>query len=150
MVNKQFNIMRRIFTFCLLITLAVISVNTYANDYVTESDYAYSNEKASLSISNKSDYTLTIKVMRSNGGGLYATVTIPARSSRIVYFSKSGSFYTKMKAEKGLETLYKQDSPFSIQCDRSGYTEASMSYYISSYGGSAGQTISKSEFEKNY
>lgn len=142
--------MRRIITFCLLITFAVIAVNVYANDYVKESDYAYLNYRASLSISNRSDYTLINKVMRINGGGLYATVTIPARASRIVYFSKSGSFYTKMKAENGLETLYKQDSPFSIQCDSSGYTEASISYYISSYGGSAGRTISKTEFEKNY
>ena len=142
--------MRRIFTLCLLITLAVFSVNAYANECVTESDYSYSNEKATLSISNRSDYTLTIKVMRSNGGGLYTTVTIPAKSSRTVYFSNSGSFYTKMKAEKGLETLYKQDSPFSIQCDNYGYTEASISYYVSSSGGSAGKSISKSEFEKNY
>lgn len=142
--------MKRIFTLFLLITLKVFSVNVYANDYVTESDYFYSNEKASLSISNRSDYTLTIKVMRSNGGGLYTTVTIPAKLSRTVYFSNSGSFYTKMKAEKGLETLYKQDSPFSIQCDNYGYTEACISYYVSSSAGSAGKSISRSEFEKNY
>lgn len=142
--------MKRIFTICLLIALAVFSVNAYANDYVTESDYSYSNEKASLTISNRSEYTLTIKIMRNNGGGLYSTVSIPARSSRTVYFSNSGSFFTKLKAEKGIETIYKQDSPFSIQCDSSGYTEASMSYYISSTGGSAGKSISRSEFEKNY
>lgn len=142
--------MKRIFTICLSIAIAMFSVDVYANDYVTESDYSFSNEKASLSISNRSDYTLTIKVMRSNGGGLYTTVTIPAKSSRTVYFSNSGSFYTKMKAEKGLETLYKQDSPFSIQCDIYGYTEASISYYVSSAGGSAGKSISRSEFEKNY
>lgn len=142
--------MKRIFTICLSIALAVFSVNAYANDYVTESDYSYSNEKASLTISNRSEYTLTIKIMRNNGGGLYSTVSIPARSSRTVYFSNSGSFFTKLKAEKGIETIYKQDSPFSIQCDSSGYTEASMSYYISSTGGSAGKSISRSEFEKNY
>ena len=142
--------MKRIFTICLLIVLAMFTVDAKDVVSISDSHISYSEEKASLNILNKSDYTLTIKVMRSNGGGLYATVTIPARASRIVYFSKSGSFYTKMKAEKGLETLYKQDSPFSIQCDSSGYTEASISYYISSYGGSAGRTISKSEFEKNY
>ena len=97
--------MKRIFTICLSIAIAIFSVYVYANDSVTESDYSYSNEEASLSISNRSDYTLTIKVMRSSGG-LYTTVTIPAKSSRTVYFSNSGSFYTKMKAEKGLESLY--------------------------------------------
>lgn len=141
--------MKRIFTICLSIAIAMFSVDVYANDYVTESDYSYSNDKASLSISNRSDYTLTIKIMRCNVG-LYTTVTIPAKSSRTVYFSNSGSFYTKMKAEKGLETLYKQDSPFSIQCDNYCYTEASISYYVSSSGGSAGKSISRSEFEKNY
>ena len=142
--------MRTILTFCLSIAFAMFTVNAYASDYVTESGYTYSNEKASLSISNRSDYVLTVKIMRNNGGGLYSTVSIPARSSRTVYFSNSGTFYTKLKAEKGMETIYKQDSPFSIQCDSNGYTEASMSYYISSYGGSAGKSISRSEFEKNY
>jgi len=142
--------MRTLFTICLSIALAMFTANTYAFDLDANSEYSYSDGRASLSISNRSEYTLTIKVMRNNGGGLYTTVTIPAKSSRTVYFSNSGSFYTKMKAENGWETLYKQDSPFSIQCDSNGYTEASMSYYISSYGGSAGKSISKSEFEKNY
>jgi len=142
--------MRRIFTICLSIALAMFTVNANANEKVADLEYSYSNEQASLSISNRSEYTLTIKIMRNNGGGLYSTVSIPARSSRTVYFSNSGSFYTKLKAEKGLETIYKQDSPFSIQCDNYGYTEASMSYYISSTGGSAGKSISRSEFEKNY
>ena len=142
--------MRRIFTICLSIALAMFTVNANANEKVADLEYSYSNEQASLSISNRSEYTLTIKIMRNNGGGLYSTVSIPARSSRTVYFSNSGSFYTKLKAEKGLETIYKQDSPFSIQCDSYGYTEASMSYYISSTGGSAGKSISRSEFEKNY
>ena len=55
--------MKRIFTICLSIAIAIFSVDVYANDSVTESDYSYSNEKASLSISNRSDYTLTIKIM---------------------------------------------------------------------------------------
>lgn len=142
--------MRTFFTICLSIALAMFTVNAYAADSTTNSECSYSDGKASLCISNRSEYTLTIKVMRNNGGGLYTTVTIPAKSSRTVYFSNSGSFYTKLKAENGWETLYKQDSPFSIQCDSYGYTEASMSYYVSSYGGSAGKSISKSEFDKNY
>ena len=142
--------MRTHFTICLSIALAMFTVNAYAADSTTNSECSYSDGKASLSISNRSEYTLTIKVMRNNGGGLYTTVTIPAKSSRTVYFSNSGSFYTKLKAENGWETLYKQDSPFSIQCDSYGYTEASMSYYVSSYGGSADKSISKSEFDKNY
>lgn len=142
--------MKTIFTIFLSIAFAMFTTDVCANDVNVNSPCFYSTEQASLDILNKSEYTLTIKIMRNNRGGLYTIVTIPAHSSRTVYFSHSGSFYTKMKAENGWETLYKQDSPFSIQCDNFGYTEASIAYYVSSYGGSAGKTISKSEFEKNY
>lgn len=142
--------MKSILTVFLSIAISMFAFDASANETNVNSTCTYTSEKASLDIENRSEYTLTIKIMRSNGGGLYTTVIIPAKSSRTVYFSKSGSFYTKMKAEKGIETIYKQDSPFSIQCDTYGYTEASISYYVSSYGGSAGKSISRSEFEKNY
>ena len=141
--------MRTIITVFLSIALAMCASNVNAAE-TAATELSSHTEKASLCISNRSEYSLTIKVMRTNSGGLYSTLTIPAKSSRTVYFSQSGSFYIKMKAEKGLETLYKQDSPFSIQCDSFGYTEATLSYYVSSYGGSAGHSISRSEFEKNY
>ena len=96
--------MRKIFTLCFSIALAMFTVDANADvrDCGMESEYSYSYEKASLCIYNKSEYTLTVKIMRNNGGGLYSTISIPAKSSRTVYFSNSGSFYTKLKAEKGI------------------------------------------------
>lgn len=106
-------------------------------------------QNASLTINNRSDYTLTVKVMKTYGG-LYSTVTISPRSSRSVSFSSSGSFYCKTKAENSWETLYKKSSGFSVQCDQFGYTQGSLDFYVSSSGyGNSGSSISKAEFEKN-
>ena len=84
-------------------------------------------------------------------GGLYQTLYIPPKQTRTAYFSKTGLFYTKTKAEKSLSaTLYKKDEEyFEIVCDSRGYSEASMTYYVSEYGGNAGESISKAEFEKD-
>lgn len=107
------------------------------------------SESASLTILNRSDYELTIKVM-SLSGGLHRTLRIAPKSSGRVSFSSSGTYYVKSKAEKSLSSiLYKKDSPFKIQSDSNGYTVATIEYYVSGGGGTAGSTISKSEFEKN-
>ena len=106
-------------------------------------------EQASLSVSNSSDYTMTVKIMKCSGG-LYQTLYIPPKQTRIAYFSKTGWFYTKTKAEKTLSILYKKDENcFEIVNDSRGYSQASITYYISEHGGNAGQSISKSEFEKD-
>lgn len=107
-------------------------------------------ENATLSISNSSDYYLTVKIMKY-GGGLYTTLYIPAKQTSTAYFSKTGWFYTKTKAEKSnSSTLYRKDyQPFEMVCDHRGYSQNSMTYYISEGGGSAGKSISKSEFEKD-
>jgi hypothetical protein len=107
-------------------------------------------QQASLKISNSSDYNLTVKIMKYSGG-LYSTLYIPAKQSRTTYFSRTGWFYTKTKAVKSMsQTLYmKDDKAFEIVCDERGYSENSMTYYVSEYGGSAGESISKSEFERD-
>lgn len=107
------------------------------------------NSQAKLTISNRSDYTITVKVMRAEGG-LYATRTISAHSSSTVSFSKTGRYYTKTKAQKGIETLYRQGGTFEMQCDDTGYTEGTLEFYVSGGSGASGQSISKAEFEKDY
>ncbi len=108
-----------------------------------------SSVTASLTIQNRSSYALTVKIMRTGGRGLYQTLTIAPNSSGYVSFSKSDSFYTKTKASKGLETLYKKSGSFSIQCDERGYSQATLQFYVSSGNGGSGQSISKSEFDSN-
>lgn len=141
--------MKTFFKLFVAAMFALISLNANASDSCSTNASSYGDD-ASLKISNSSNYYLTVKVMRSNGGGVYTVVSIPARSSRTIFFDRSGTFYTKLKAEKGYETLYKQDSSFHIQCDSNGYTEANMTFYVSSYGSSAGKSISRNEWEKNY
>ena len=122
----------------------------------SENPSSYSQSKttnASITIKNRSDYSLTVKILKTNGRGLYRTVYISPRSSSTVTFSSSDNFYTKTMAVKdGLfgETLYRKGEAFSIQCDSQGYTEGTLEFYVSSTGGSSGQGISKSEFEKDY
>ncbi|MGM9818113.1 MAG: hypothetical protein ACI30B_03920 [Paludibacteraceae bacterium] len=108
------------------------------------------NPQAKLTITNSSEYTLTIKIMKLSGG-LHSTLYIPPRQTQTAYFSQGGLYYTKTKAEKDFAlTLYKKDeTPFQIICNSNGYTEATMTYYVSSQGGNAGSSISKSDFEDN-
>ena len=128
--------MKRIILSFAIVFIALFSVNA--------------QERASLTISNTSNYTLTVKVMKQMGG-LHATLYIPPQQSRTTYFSSTGYFYTKTKAEKsGSFTLYKKDeSCFKIVCDSRGYSEAVMSFYVSEHGCNAGESISRAEFEKN-
>ncbi|MGL5980121.1 MAG: hypothetical protein ACRCZY_04440 [Phocaeicola sp.] len=139
--------------FFILILISFLSIkSSLATNQPSDFDYSFvelQSESASLTISNRSDYELTIKIMHLSGS-LYTTICIAPNSSGRVSFSNSGIYYVKSKAEKSFSsTLYKKDSPFQIQSNSNGYTVATIEYYISGGGGSAGATISKSEFEKN-
>ena len=129
----------------ILTAIITLSISASATDNPAETGY---QQNAVITISNRSDYTITVKIMRA-GGGLYTTRSIGPRSSSSVSFANSGDFYTKTKAEKGLETLYKKGSIFNIYCESDGYTEGTLEFYVSGYG-SSGQNISRAEFEKNY
>jgi hypothetical protein len=110
----------------------------------------YANAK--LTIVNRSEYSLTVKIMKTGGRGLYRTVYISPKSSSLVTFSSSDSFFTKTMATKGgliPETLYRKTGVFTVQCDEDGYTEGTIEFYVSSSGGGSGQGISKAEFERN-
>ncbi len=119
----------------------------------TPSSSSYSQSKsASLTIRNRSSYSLTVKILRTNGRGLYTTVYISPQSSTTVSFSRSDSFFTKTKAVKGgivPETLYRKGGSFSVQCDGNGYTEGTLEFFVSSGGGASGKGISKAEFDSN-
>ena len=84
-----------------------------------------------------------------NEGGLYTTRVLNPHSSSTVTFSKSGYFYTKTKAEKGMETIYKKGGVFDVYVGSDGYSEGELEFYVSEGYGSSGQSISKAEFEKN-
>ena len=139
-----------LFAFVIGVVLDMNGQGWYSNTGNNSNKSSYSTTtNASLTIQNRSSYSLTVKVMKTNGRGLYQTVYISPQSSRTVYFSKSDNFYTKTKASKNYETLYKKSGVFSIQCDKSGYSQATIEFFVSSGGGGTGQGISKSEFESD-
>ena len=121
----------------------------YSNSDNTSNGSYATSATASLTIMNRSSYTLTVKIMKTGGRGLYRTVSISPKSSSTVSFYSSDTFFTKTKATKGLETLYKKSGTFSIQCDEEGYSQATLEFFVSSGGGGTGQGISKAEFDKD-
>lgn len=147
---KQFVIM---ILLVLGMTQNVLAQGWGGQSYGTASNYSRSlHANASITIANRSDYTLTVKIMRTGGRGLYSTVNIYPHSSTVVSFSSSDSYFTKTKATKGgliSEPLYRKSGAFSVKCDETGYTEGTMEFYVSSGAGGSGQGISKSEFESD-
>ena len=147
--------MKQLIFMMLLIAGMVQNVNAqgWSNGYSNNSGYTRSQSaNASITISNRSDYALTVKILKTGGRGLYQTVYISPKSSRMVTFSSSDTYFTKTKAVKdGIfgETLYRKGGSFSVQCDSRGYTEGTLEFYVSSGNGGSGQGISKSEFESN-
>ncbi len=129
----------------ILISLVIV----LATVFCVNAQPSAQSAQGKLTISNKSDYTITVKVMYADGG-LYTTKYISAHSSSSVSFSRTNRFYTKTKASKGLETLYRKGDVFEIVSDSRGYTEASLEFYVSGGYGASGQSISKAEFEKDY
>ena len=134
-----------------VLTMGLI-VNASAQGWYSDSDVS-SSHNASLTIMNRSSYSLTVKIMRTGERGLYQTISIAPQSSGYVTFSKSDTFFTKTKATKGRETLYKKSSPFSVQCDATGYSQGTLEFFVSSGRGGgrggSGQGISKAEFDKD-
>ena len=134
--------------FLMFVLIMGLIVNVSAQGWYSGSNISSSNS-ASLTIMNHSSYSLTVKIMKTGGRGLYQIVSIAPKSSSTISFYKSDNFFTKTKASKGYETLYKKSGIFSIQCDDSGYSQATLEFYVSSGSGGTGQGISKAEFESN-
>ena len=120
----------------ILVLVVATSLSGFCQGWYSDNDNylgtsASSSANASLTIQNRSSYTLTVKIMRTGGRGLYQILSISPNSSGYVTFYRSDTFYTKTKASKGYETLYKKTSPFSIQCDETGYSQATLEFFVS-------------------
>lgn len=103
---------------------------------------------ASITFSNKSAYTMTLKIIGVYGG-LYRTVSLPAHSSQVVHFNRSQTFKIKIKATYLGVTSYHDGGSFSVTCTDTEWTEGEMSFQMSTYGSGLGPTISAKEFESN-
>jgi hypothetical protein len=111
--------------------------------------------QARLTIENNSGRVMTVKVMKdySGKGTLHETVTIEGYNSEIIYFSESGTYFTKSKAVlKGKEPIYRKGQLFSVRNDDRGYSVLTLTFTIKESSvpqASGGKAISKSEFDQN-
>ena len=108
-------------------------------------------QSATFTVHNMSERSLTVKIMKYDGG-LYNTIYVPAKSSRTTNIFTQGYYYTKTKAEKQWsETLYSKDDAFFVQNNSQGYSVLTVTYWVeeSKYPQSSGQRISKLEFEND-
>lgn len=113
-------------------------------------------QKAELHIVNNSERLLTLKIMRDGGtseDSKYSILTVSPHTSSTEYFSETGHYYLKTKAEKtGTETIYKKGDPFEVYVGSDGYSVLTITYTIKESNVKnpmEGKEISKSEFERN-
>lgn len=118
-------------------------------NYSDENETSASQNKASITFQNRSDYTMTLKIMKYYGG-LYSTIVLSPHSSRVVYFDSTSSYKLKIKAVHDGTTSYHDGGSFSVTCNSYEWTEGTISFSLSTYGSGLGPRISAKEFESNY
>ena len=133
---------------CLVSIFSTEAQFNYGGAYVN-SPYT-SSQKASITLRNKSEYTMTLRIIYA-GGGYYSTTTLRPHSSSIVTFSRSGHFKLKIKAVSSYgQVSYHDGGSFSVTCTSTEWTEGEMSFQLSSYGSGLGPSISEKQFESNF
>ncbi|MBK8369534.1 MAG: hypothetical protein IPL10_19710 [Bacteroidetes bacterium] len=97
-------------------------------------------QQASLTIENKSNRMLTVKVMKGNErkNVLFKTDSVAPKSKQVVYFTETGFYFTKCQAvlyskedPKMNDTLFSKERPFQVISDpKRGYSNITMKYVI--------------------
>jgi hypothetical protein len=100
----------------------------------------FSQQQASLTIINKSDKTLTTKVIKGGQkkGILIQTVIVLPKGEEKTYFSETGRYFTKSMGilfakdtSKKNDTIYSKGIPFDVIADkRRGYSNITMKYTV--------------------
>lgn len=130
-----------------LITLSVIPAIA-AHDKSAMRNEVYQYNYASITFRNSSDHTLTIKIIGMYGG-LYQTVVLVPKSSKVVNFANTATYKLKIKATKNGYSSYHKGGNFSVICNGEEWTEGEISFQMSTYGNGLGPSISAKEFESN-
>ena len=85
--------------------------------------------KARLSLVNKTDCDLTVKVMNAVTSHLYQAVDIPPHDTAAVDISRNGRYFTKVRATcDDRRPAYRRTGTVQFQCDAQGYTNAEMTF----------------------
>lgn len=112
----------------LIILMIVCSMNAFS-------------QQATLTIINKSDRQLTVKVMKGPNekkAVLFKTDSVTPKGKQVIYISETGLYFTKTQAihyskedPKMNDTLYSKDRPFQVISDkRRGYSNITMKYTV--------------------
>lgn len=110
--------------------------------------------QARLTVENNSQRSMTVKVMKGiESGTLHETVLIEPFGSKTIYFSESGSYFTKTKAVRtGTQPVYQKGKPFQVTSNERGYSVMTLTFSITESAVpqiTGGKQISKIEFDKN-
>lgn len=133
------------------ITLVIIILITSLAASAQNSWGAYMNSEDTLAkmvFKNKSDYTMTLKIIYQMGG-LYRTFTLRPQSEMTLSFSQSDTFKLKIKAVHNDRPSYHDGGEFSVTRTRSEWSEGEISLRLSTYGSGLGPSISQEEFNSN-
>lgn len=130
-----------------ILGVLTVPANTAETQYWNQNEVAQSNN-ASITFRNKSDYTLTLKVIEQYGG-LYRIVVLSPQSNQVVYFGSTATYKLKIKASRHGQDSYHNGGNFSVTCNDYEWTEGEMSFQMSTYGSGLGPSISAKEFESN-
>lgn len=132
----------------LFISSASLSAQKWWYDSSDNNVETQTKQSASITFKNRSDYTMTLKIMRSYGG-VYSTVTLPPRSNEKVTFPNTASYKLKIKAVHHGQVSYHDGGKFSVTSTNNEWTEGTMEFMQSTYGSGLGPKISAKDFESN-
>lgn len=111
--------------------------------------------QARIDINNNSSRKMTVKVMRNDGfnGELFEQVYISPYELKSVYFSQTGYYFTKTKAEKpGKDPVYRKGELFKVYNGDDGYSVLTLTFTIKESSTpiiSGGKSITKKEFDQD-
>lgn len=96
--------------------------------------------QASLTIINKSNRYLTVKVMKGQekNATLFKIDSVAPKRRQVIYLSEAGFYYTKSQAilvnkdkRKANDTIFSKDKPFEIMADQRGaYGDITLEFTI--------------------
>lgn len=142
--------MRRILSILVVVIFCASSVSGQSlRDYFKfEGISLQSEQNATMTFVNQSDYTMTIKVLHIYGG-LYRTIVLDPWSRSVVRFSQSSSYKLKIKAVHNKSVSYHDGGDFKVTCNDYEVSRGTMEFRMATYGSGLGPTISAKEFESN-
>lgn len=77
-----------------ILGILTVPANATGTQYWNQNEVTQSNN-ASITFRNKSDYTLTLKIIEQYGG-LYRTVVLKPKSNQVVYFGSTATYKLKI------------------------------------------------------